>query len=457
MTTTLRLPTGTGSHARPAGRRRPAPGHREQVKAGLQQWQDPRAKGGRRRAATIGDGGTGTEHLRAAGTGSTTTWCLDPRPPRVASSTESHAGRDADAGGGHVHRSRRHAPTPTVPDIGGTAHAVAHPQQPLLHARAHRRRGTPSGRSWASPRRTAPAAGVTACPTPRCCTCGSSTTLRGPFSSLEGVGAGQAVVETQDPNANPDCQHSTAPPGGRWSGGSRRPPRSGARRWDAGPCRGPPRPGAHDGVTPEQQAAADQLLADTKAGLWQWHGRSQVPPPGSAPSATACTGTEHLVNWNWINDDVVLDPNRPESLVYRVDDRRAGCSKRPCTSSGGHARRRGARRRRHAHPVAHPQQPLLQARAHRRRAPPAAPSSASPTRTGPAAGDRCPTPRCCTCGSSTSPAARSPASRASAPARPSRRRRIPRPTRLPAQHGPPGEAVAPGVPPVTCRHQPPVT
>nr|MBA3303546.1 hypothetical protein [Acidimicrobiia bacterium] len=36
----------------------------------------------------------------------------------------------------------------------------------------------------------------------------------GPFSSLEGVGAGQAIAETQDPNADPDCQHSTPPPGG---------------------------------------------------------------------------------------------------------------------------------------------------------------------------------------------------------------------------------------------------
>jgi hypothetical protein len=30
----------------------------------------------------------------------------------------------------------------------------------------------------------------------------------GPFASLEGAGAGQAITEEQDPNANPDCQHS---------------------------------------------------------------------------------------------------------------------------------------------------------------------------------------------------------------------------------------------------------
>jgi hypothetical protein len=31
----------------------------------------------------------------------------------------------------------------------------------------------------------------------------------GPFSALEGVGAGQAIDEAQDPTADPDCQHST--------------------------------------------------------------------------------------------------------------------------------------------------------------------------------------------------------------------------------------------------------
>ena len=31
----------------------------------------------------------------------------------------------------------------------------------------------------------------------------------GPFSALEGVGAGQAIQEAQDPSAPADCQHST--------------------------------------------------------------------------------------------------------------------------------------------------------------------------------------------------------------------------------------------------------
>jgi hypothetical protein len=28
------------------------------------------------------------------------------------------------------------------------------------------------------------------------------------------------------------------------------------------------------------------------------------------------TGHEHFIQWDWINDDVILDPDRPESLVY---------------------------------------------------------------------------------------------------------------------------------------------
>jgi hypothetical protein len=30
-------------------------------------------------------------------------------------------------------------------------------------------------------------------------------------------------------------------------------------------------------------------------------------------------GNEHFVHWDWINDGKVLDPTRPESLVYKVE------------------------------------------------------------------------------------------------------------------------------------------
>ena len=70
-------------------------------------------------------------------------------------------------------------------------------------------------------------------------------------------------------------------------------------------------------VTPEQQAAADRLLADTKAILPQWTDEV-AHAAGFRTIGDAGTGTEHLLNWAWITDDVVLDPRRPESLVYHV-------------------------------------------------------------------------------------------------------------------------------------------
>jgi hypothetical protein len=71
-------------------------------------------------------------------------------------------------------------------------------------------------------------------------------------------------------------------------------------------------------ATPAQRAAADKLLADTRAGLWQWTDPTKVEAAGFRSIGDGVTGIEHLVNWNWINDDDVLDPNHPESLVFRV-------------------------------------------------------------------------------------------------------------------------------------------
>jgi hypothetical protein len=71
-------------------------------------------------------------------------------------------------------------------------------------------------------------------------------------------------------------------------------------------------------ATAEERAAADQLLQDTKTGFWQWTDEQRVHDAGFRSIGDGITGTEHLVNWNWINDDVVLDPDHPESLVYNV-------------------------------------------------------------------------------------------------------------------------------------------
>lgn len=79
-------------------------------------------------------------------------------------------------------------------------------------------------------------------------------------------------------------------------------------------------PGAVESTvaTPEQEAAAEALLTDTIEGLWQWTDPDRTYAAGFRTIGDGPTGTEHLVNWNWINDDVVLDPDAPEALVFRV-------------------------------------------------------------------------------------------------------------------------------------------
>ena len=77
--------------------------------------------------------------------------------------------------------------------------------------------------------------------------------------------------------------------------------------------------GGVEGVTPEQQAAAENLIAITLWRLPQWSDPKVAEAAGFHSIGDGLTGYEHLIQWDWINDDDILDPERPESLVYRVD------------------------------------------------------------------------------------------------------------------------------------------
>jgi hypothetical protein len=74
-----------------------------------------------------------------------------------------------------------------------------------------------------------------------------------------------------------------------------------------------------EGVTTEQQARAEQLVRDTLADLPQFADVSTVGARGYQSIGDSSTGFEHYINRDLIFDDVWLDPNQPESLVYRVD------------------------------------------------------------------------------------------------------------------------------------------
>ena len=75
--------------------------------------------------------------------------------------------------------------------------------------------------------------------------------------------------------------------------------------------------GGVPGVTPEEQAAAENLVAVTVVRLPQWADYKTAEAAGFHSIGDGITGFEHFINWGWIDDNVTLDPDHPESLVYQ--------------------------------------------------------------------------------------------------------------------------------------------
>ena len=114
------------------------------------------------------------------------------------------------------------------------------------------------------------------------------------------------------------------------------------------------------GVTPQQQAFAENLLANTLVNLPQWSDPAVAEEAGFRSIGDGATGHEHFIQWDWINDDGFLDPDQPESLVYAPQPD----GRRQLVGRDVHgARVLGARGRpglgRTADAVAHPRQLVL--------------------------------------------------------------------------------------------------
>lgn len=73
-----------------------------------------------------------------------------------------------------------------------------------------------------------------------------------------------------------------------------------------------------EGVTPEEQARAEDLLRRTILTLPKWADPARAVADGFQSIGDGVTGEEHLLHWDWIDDSVMLDPSQPEALVYRV-------------------------------------------------------------------------------------------------------------------------------------------
>jgi len=74
--------------------------------------------------------------------------------------------------------------------------------------------------------------------------------------------------------------------------------------------------GGVPGVSAEEQARAESLVERAIDELPQFADVNTLAEKGYYSIGDAFTGDEHFINWNLINDGVLLDPSQPESLVY---------------------------------------------------------------------------------------------------------------------------------------------
>jgi hypothetical protein len=132
----------------------------------------------------------------------------------------------------------------------------------------------------------------------------------GVFAALEGVGAGSAAVpeDQRVDMCSPEHEHEA---------GAAPPAAIAPKPYD------PTMPidlSGVPGVTPQQQAAAENLIAVNVLRLPQWSDYTVAEAAGfrSIGDGGRPGAHEHFINWEWINDDVILDPDEPESLVYEV-------------------------------------------------------------------------------------------------------------------------------------------
>jgi hypothetical protein len=72
------------------------------------------------------------------------------------------------------------------------------------------------------------------------------------------------------------------------------------------------------GVTSEQQARAENLVAVTLDRLPRYGNPETAMAEGYLPIDGGLTKHVHYLNWQYVNDERVLDPDAPEALVYRV-------------------------------------------------------------------------------------------------------------------------------------------
>ena len=178
--------------------------------------------------------------------------------------------------------------------------------------------GEPEGRRRAPTPTALPTGPSTPAATTRWCTCGSPPTSAAPFAALEGHGAGQAAR----PTAPASTSAATTTVGGRRTATS------------------PPTP--YDPTKPidlsgrgRRDARAAGVRREPRrhhlVELPQWADPAVAEAAGFHSIGDAAPGHEHYIQWDWIDDDVWLDPDHPESLVYEPQPTGPRSSCRRCS------------------------------------------------------------------------------------------------------------------------------
>ncbi|HEY5170274.1 MAG TPA: hypothetical protein VIK54_00970 [Acidimicrobiia bacterium] len=70
------------------------------------------------------------------------------------------------------------------------------------------------------------------------------------------------------------------------------------------------------GVTPAEQQRAENLIKTTIVDIKRFETPAEAYAAGYRSIGDGITGDEHYVNWSYSNDGHILDPMRPESVVY---------------------------------------------------------------------------------------------------------------------------------------------
>ncbi len=130
----------------------------------------------------------------------------------------------------------------------------------------------------------------------------------GVFAALEGIGAGTAAVDESERVDMCSAEHEHEAE-----------PQAVAKPYD------PTMPidlSGTPGVTPQQQAAAENLIAVNLVDLPQWSDYRVAEAAGFRSIGDSATGHEHFVQWDWINDDVAARPGLSREPRLRATARR---------------------------------------------------------------------------------------------------------------------------------------